>query len=215
MTAQQNKKLTDPVEKLVETLFFSILLQLNSDKHFFFAPLDGKPEQYWGDAFARSGGQVFAFEFKRDLNGVKKELGKFGSTTPSHFLKLVSSQFGKEWAYAQKLKGHGLLTLSKFNGVNIEIKPDKLSEVLELYDYLPVLCDETPKVNTNPTKILFLNEGMGLDDAIWYFNHLNQIKSKKNDTSSASCEEIELIGFFSDAETGSLHISTQEVARFV
>ena len=68
--------LTDPVEKVVETLFFHLVFQANPARPFVYASLSGNAEKRFGDALAYVG-TVFVFEFKRSLASVSDELEKF------------------------------------------------------------------------------------------------------------------------------------------
>ena len=69
-------KTFDPVEKVVETLFFYAVFTALPDRGFCYAPLSGTSEKMFGDAFALSK-SLLVFEFKRSLNSVARELEKF------------------------------------------------------------------------------------------------------------------------------------------
>jgi hypothetical protein len=76
------------VEKVVESLFLHLLYQANPNRTFAYAALDGDAESAYGDAVAITH-KVFVFEFKRSLQSVAGELGKFNCKDSSSFLKLL------------------------------------------------------------------------------------------------------------------------------
>lgn len=201
----------DPVEKIVETLFFAILLKLNEEKNFFYAPLDGKAEEYFGDAVIDAAQGIFVFEFKRSIENLQQEREKFGANSAEEF-KDIFIEIGERLSSPTILRAsqaHFLVTLAKFSTMGFEVCPRDLAASLNLYKYLFALMDDDSKPVSPPLKetALKLTGGMSFDDASLYFQTLSDIKKEQGGKRSSQAILIDRLIGFCFTEDGRLCVS--------
>lgn len=76
---KQQKRFVNWWEKTVEYAFVrKHMSELASA-----VPLDGNPEQWWGDLITEEGGEFNLIEFKRDFDAIDDEVDKYSSLKPS------------------------------------------------------------------------------------------------------------------------------------
>ena len=201
----------DPVEKIVEQLFFHLVFQANAGKSFVYASLDGNAETTFGDAVAMID-KVFVFEFKRSLNGLSDELGKYQATSQSALFEKVSQTL-KSVEKAKQLadlsaSAHTLIALAGSNtrGSNILIKSPANASSLEIRPYLRSLTKPAEKgfKDEEKSEILQLipGRGMDIDLAQKYFDFLSCLRGKK----SPSGGSTSVYACFAVNDTGSIGI---------
>jgi hypothetical protein len=206
-----NKKSFDPVEKVVETLWFSIFFQKNAGKKVFYAPLDGELENVFGDAFSFVDTKVKVFEFKRtiDETHMNKERKKYQSLPPEQHL-VALDEYSKQ--------GHFVIALSAYYaGQPISIDPHDLTKSVLTGSYVqkvftsPAVVPETPKIDS------FLQSGLSLTDASRYFGYLLSLNrgattdgGYTDSVVSNAVENGHLIGFFQDTLGNTVVVSAQD-----
>jgi hypothetical protein len=192
-------KQSNPVEKIIETLFFHLVYQANPARPFVYASLDGNSEKRFGDALAYVG-TVFVFEFKRSLNNVKDELKKFkkilaknekefdgGLNKFTEYLKTSRGIKFKEYVDLLLIPpaGHNFVALASIKSTATQsenvINSAADSSILDIRPYLKRLrnnlCESITSDERYCTLGLVENYGMPLTQAIKYFKLISLLKA--------------------------------------